>query len=327
MSLSPSVLTALEAQVQTCGLANVRKAWENIYESYQDFHQQDSANIKPLNDTTKVVAYAATRMISTHGVLEKIMELIPSDAQISSLLDLGAGTGAGAFASLNLFPDIKELHLVDQSKAMLAMAQTLLKDSDAKVQLHVQNMTDLKELTPCDLVIISYALHEMEPEAQRTLLEKAWGLTKQYLVIAEPGTPYAFKHFVKNRSYLIKNGATVVAPCSHENLCPLGDSQKDWCHFSVRLARPYFYQQIKGGSKSYGDEKYTFGIFKKGAPLKTLGDPIIAHPRKSGGLMQLNICTAEGIKEIKITRKDKDAFKAARHLEWGDFWRSNDILD
>ena len=46
---------------------------------------------------------------------------------------------------------------------------------------------------------------------------------------------------------------------------------------------------------------------------------VIAHPRTSSGRISLKLCQSDGtVAERVVTRRDGEAFKIARRLDWGD---------
>ncbi|GGJ00311.1 rRNA methyltransferase [Alicyclobacillus cellulosilyticus] len=47
---------------------------------------------------------------------------------------------------------------------------------------------------------------------------------------------------------------------------------------------------------------------------------ILRHPQVRSGHIRLLVCTAEGLREAVVTRKDKAAFRRARDARWGDGW-------
>lgn len=50
-----------------------------------------------------------------------------------------------------------------------------------------------------------------------------------------------------------------VAPCSHEGMCPLALTGRDWCHFSQRVRRTPHRVYCKGSTKRFlEEEKFSF---------------------------------------------------------------------
>ena len=91
----------------------------------------------------------------------------------------------------------------------------------------------------------------------------------------------------------------------------------DWCHFAARLARSSTHRQAKGGTLGYEDEKFSYVIMSKNENGFS-GARILRHPIKNKGHVSLKLCTQEGLCERTISKKDKELYKKARKLEWGD---------
>ncbi len=83
-----------------------------------------------------------------------------------------------------------------------------------------------------------------------------WAKTNDTLLIVEPGTPSGYQRILDARAQLIKNGAHVIAPCPHDDACPL--VKPDWCHFSQRLQRSRVHKQLKSAELPYEDEKFIY---------------------------------------------------------------------
>src|SRR5262249_16909277 len=118
---------------------------------------------------------------------------------------------------------------------------------------------------------------------------------------------------------LIASAAEILAPCPHKHACPMATGG-DWCHFSQRLERTAQHRQLKGGALGYEDEKFSYVIAsRQDVPLES--GPIVRHPGRHSGHIQLTLCTSAGRLETKtITRSSKQAFRLARKAEWGDTW-------
>ena len=138
------------------------------------------------------------------------------------------------------------------------------------------------------------------------------------LVIIEPGTPSNFDLIARIRRDLIASGAHLVAPCPHEDECPMAIAN-DWCHFSVRLERTSEHRQMKGGALGYEDEKFSYLAFSK-QPLLRADSRIVRHPMTHSGYIRLTLCQPSGLQEKTVTRSHKETFRAARKAKWGDAW-------
>lgn len=124
------------------------------------------------------------------------------------------------------------------------------------------------------------------------------------------------------RRELIKIGAKVIAPCTHEEECKL--PKDDWCHSSCRIARTKIHKQLKDGVVPYEDEKFSYMAFSK-TPYKKAEIRVLRHPKIEPGKITLNICTKDDIKKIIVTKKDKQSFKLARKIKCGDKCLYNEI--
>ena len=181
---------------------------------------------------------------------------------------------------------------------------------------------DLRNELHCsahDLVVISYALGELPPSAAAALLSQAWSCATKFLVIIEPGTMRGFGVVNVVRSALIAAKAHILAPCPHQDVCPMARTD-DWCHFSQRLERTSQHRQLKGGALAYEDEKFSYIIAsrQRSAPV---GSRIVRHPQKRSGHVQLTLCASHGIETRTVTRSQKQDYKLARKAEWGGAWK------
>lgn len=143
-----------------------------------------------------------------------------------------------------------------------------------------------------DLVIASYVLGEIASLKDRfTIVRQLWDLTRDVLVLVEPGTPHGANIISQVRSHILwmekrkcrkleaaskvaskdliteKIGAHVVAPCPHDGACPLDNTEK-YCHFVQRLERTTSqraYKRSKGVPlRGFEDEKFCYVAFRRG---------------------------------------------------------------
>ncbi|VAH17133.1 unnamed protein product [Triticum turgidum subsp. durum] len=200
---------------------------------------------------------------------------------------------------------IERVNLIEPSKEMQRAGQTLLDNLKGLPLIH--SYDSIQELNRSiekherrhDLVISSYALGEIPSLNDRiTIVRQLWDLTKDVLVLLEPGTPQGSKIISQMRSYilwmekrkcrksekstgaapskmksmvlqedLLKDGAFVVAPCPHDGRCPLENSDK-YCHFVQRLERTSsqrIYKRSKGVPlRGFEDEKFCYVALRRG---------------------------------------------------------------
>ena len=265
-------------------------------ESITDMYKKESGQGKRLvQDDDTTVTYAVVRMPATYGAVSSALNhtLEQFEGRLESLLDVGAGTCAATWATVEL-----------------------MKESNFNQYVNWIN-SDICSFTPhrkYDLVIASYSLNELSTKDRELVVKKLWDCTEKILLIVEPGTPVAFKQIKRARDILIEEGANVVAPCPSSKKCPI--MQDDWCHFSCRIARTKLHKLLKGGDAPYEDEKYSYVAFTR--DMIKSSDRILRHPIIESGRVTLKLCTEKGIVQKSITKKQKDQYKIARKAKCGD---------
>lgn len=271
------------------------------------------------------LAYAMVRMPATYAAvragLTQTINLLPSDFAPESILDVGAGPGTATWASLDAWPTVRGTAWIDRNAHLLALGRMLHTSPGApQVELAVTAggiASALGKAAAADVVLASYALTEIAPVQASALLARLWQLSGRLLVLVEPGTPDGFKRVLSYRGQLLALGAEIVAPCSHHDTCPLADAPR-WCHFGVRLPRTRDHLLIKNASVPYEDEKFIYLVAAKGFGPLTRGHRVLTTPRMSKTSVTLDLCAPGTVEMRVIARRDKDAYKAAKRIDWGD---------
>lgn len=271
------------------------------------------------------LAYLAARMPATYAAIRAALaaaaELCHAFAP-QTLLDVGAGPGTAMWAAADCWPGIAQATLLEASGAMRSWGERL---AQAAPVAHVtwragDAAVDLARVTPHDLVTLGYVLGEIDEAAQAALVERLWALTSGLLLIVEPGTPAGWTRILAARAALIAAGAHVVAPCPHARACPL--SPPDWCHFARRVARSRIHRLAKSADVPWEDEKFIY-IAAARAPAQAVDARVIAPPHAASGRVDLKLCRNDGTAAVqRITRRDGEAFRTVRRLDWGDAWAS-----
>ncbi|WP_424363033.1 small ribosomal subunit Rsm22 family protein [Methylocystis parvus] len=319
MSALPAGLAAaIAAQLERRPRKALAESAQRLSESYRARKPTTDA----IRDETDALAYALTRMPATHAAvaaaLERLAEEQPDFAP-KSLLDVGCGLGAAAYAATAVWPGIGPVEMVDRSRAFLTLAGTLAAGSGvspvAGATVTTADITRLPgTVEKADLVVLAYALTEIADADLAPLADALWARTDAALVLVEPGTPRDHERLMRLRACLIERGAAILAPCPHARPCPL--APPDWCHFSVRLPRSREHKLLKGADAPFEDEKFSYLVAARagvGAAAR-----ILAPARRGKAGLTLKLCETRGIREIFLPKRDKARYEENRRKDWGD---------
>ncbi len=270
---------------------------------------------KNLGNNEEHLAYIACRMPATFAacceVVRRMQEAMP-DFSPKSVLDVGSGPATAVLALIEQGILLERAHMVEQDAAFIPIAKRFLQNCIPDL---VWSEVPPKE--PCDLVISSYMLSELDEETQNKMVTNFMGGSSSCIVLIDTGTPHGYNTLMNARDTLIQQGYTIVAPCPHNKPCPL--KSPDWCHFSVRLARSRLHRQLKGAELGYEDEKFCYLIASKTATPARAADRILAHPLKRSGHMHVKLCTHTGeLRNEVISKKTQERYQRAKKLDWGD---------
>lgn len=296
----------LESLLDGYSLKELKNVASDIMEQYKNNSNKGNDLI---NSSLASKVYAVYRLPATYSAfgeaLKHTLELY--DQNIDSVIDVGAGSGSASLAASHLLSNIKSFTLLERNKYMMEIGKTLHNFDYINYDLSKDNL-DIK----ADLVISSYVLNELDQNLRINAINKMWDMTNKIMLIVEPGTPEGFNLIREIRDCLISIGAHVIAPCTHMGVC-----LNTWCHFSTRVSRSKLHKDIKGGDAPYEDEKYSYIAFSKSEVIPC-ENRILRHPQINPGFIELEVCSKDGFKKIKYSKKDKDLFKKARKSDAGD---------
>jgi len=308
--MTPSLTGAIALLLEGVSRKDLEQRAGRISAAYRD--GGTSAGIKSGADA---LAYLVTRAPATYAatraVFARMMEAMPGFYPLS-LLDVGAGPGTAAWAARDAWPSLGAMTLIEPNAMFRGLAARLLPEAEIVAG-------DLGMIKPrADLVAASYVLAELPEKAAAGTARDLWAAAAQMLVLVEPGTPVGFARIRAARAALIEAGGRVVAPCTHDNVCPMSGS--DWCHFSERLQRSRDHMIAKGARVPFEDERYAYVAVSR-VPVEHLAAARIVKPvmeAKPG--ITLPLCEGSGLRNQFVARRDKDAFRAARKKQWGDLF-------
>ena len=316
MEFPISARLAIEAQCAHIPQDKLRRAAEGLTARYKSESGQGKRLVTTAADT---LAYCAVRMPATFGAVSQVLLWTKArfSGEIHTLLDVGAGTGAGTWAAQAVFESLESAVCLEREDEMRALGRRIM--DEAGFPLPVSYIAgDMRTSLPdgqFDLVLASYALNELTEKDRASMLSALWARTGKLLVLVEPGTPAAFAQMRKSRETLVSLGANLAAPCAHADACALGED--DWCHFTTRIARSRLHKLLKDGDAPFEDEKFSYLAFSREEAPRAEAR-ILRHPKIEAGRIMLSLCTKAGIETRIVTKKDKDAFKKARKADCGD---------
>ena len=315
MSALPGFVSgALHAKLENVSRTDLKARAQRMSDSYRG-----GGTSAVIRSDLDALAYAIVRMPATYvavrAALAQTAQSVP-DFGPRTLLDVGAGPGTATWAACDAWPSLERATLIDDNPHLLALAQAMQASLDISAQRSAMAAA-LPDAASADVVLASYVLTELPDASLRATLDRLWDKAERLLVIVEPGTPNGFKRILACRDALIARGAQIVAPCSHEGGCPLADGPR-WCHFSARVPRSRDHLLVKDANVPFEDEKFSYLVAGKGFPPLDRGRRILATPKVDKSAVTLTVCTPDVPEQRRVARGDKDAYRAAKRLDWGD---------
>ena len=263
-----------------------------------------------------LAAYLAVRTPATFAAVSTVLHEVAKrapDFAPRSMADIGAGPGTASFAAAAHFPSLQLTTMIEADERFAKLAEELAHGLPFTAKVHRQSLLD--EAPRADLVIAAYVLAELPVDAAAKAALHLWQASAGALVLVEPGTPQGFARIKACRSALLKAGAAIIGPCTHEAACPM--TEGDWCHFKTRLARRREHMHAKGATVPFEDEAYAWlGVAR--FPVQSAQARILAPPEGSKVGVTLRLCSAAGLQDEVIASRDKATYKRARKLKWGD---------
>lgn len=312
-SLAPTLRAALDDELAGRPRAALAEATARLSERYR---RGGAASEPILTGPADVAAYAAYRMPATYAACERALTLAAQSFAdpIESVVDLGGGTGAAAWAASAVW-EPSSVRVLDQVDAALECGARLAADV---LPMTFSHWRVGAAVPAADLVTVSFVLSELSVAQRDSLVDAAAGAAAKAVFVIEPGTPGGHERILAARQRLVAAGWTIAAPCPQSGECPV--RQPDWCHFAARVERSALHRQIKGGDLSYEDEKFSF-VFAVRSASAPAAARILRHPLKRKGFVDLTVCDADGEAGRRVvTKKQGQAYKQARDARWGDAW-------
>ncbi len=303
----------------------IAKHVEILHKKYT--HRDPNQQQKIVKDMHDVLAYLVLRSSATFaqiiGTLNQIKELSP-DWQPQSLLDIGSGPGTAIWASKEIWPSIQTATCVDQEKNFLSISQEIIQKAGIEISMTPVFATVDKYIPnnkKYDLVIISNTLNELSPAQQQATINKAISQCSGILVIIEPGTP-AGCNTIQKIGQNIPELMNIFAPYIQNSFVK---NKETWIHFSQKFIRTDYLrrarQQMRESelmASDWEEAKFSYIAFSTFEPTLQINSRLIGQPIKAKGYIEIPLLTKDEIKLTKILKRNKDEYKKAKELRWGE---------
>ena len=96
----------------------------------------------------------------------------------------------------------------------------------------------------------------------------------------------------------------------------------DWCHFTVRLNRSRVHRLSKSADLNFEDEKFCYLLLSKDPTIRA-DSRIVKKPIHRSGHVIFDVCEAGDLKRVIVGRKQKNIYKTATKLSWGELLPKN----
>lgn len=326
ISLPAPLESAIAQALRSMPSAQWMTAARRLSEHYRAERSDDEPlpTPRPLFRPQDALGYAALVLPAAYaqisGAIAASASRLPPTFSPTSLLDLGSGPGTALWAAVEQWPSLTTLHAWEREPAFLDLARRLASASDNPALQHAEwrQVTlsgPLPQHTPnYDLIIIGHVLNEMPEPTRQALVASAWEQCTGLLLIVEPGTSAAFPVVRAARDQLLQLGAHTIAPCAHDNPCPL---QNDWCHFPQRLNRPAFQRRAKEATAGWEEAKFSYAAMARFPPDTPIWGRLIHQPQINKAGVELIVSAQEGIVRPRVSKRDRFLYRQTTDLKWG----------
>lgn len=143
------------------------------------------------------------------------------------VLDWGCGSGVAGRRVLAEYPSLRMLEVYDHSRLAVSFAAQKAKHDFPDVE--VRPLGSPPDQARGALLILSHVCNELDSRAETRLMTLVSSAAAVLWI--EPGTHQMGRRLQGYRERC-KDSFDVVAPCSHQDACPLlqAGRERDWCH-------------------------------------------------------------------------------------------------
>lgn len=264
------------------------------------FNQDRDKLVQYGKDARLVSAYTAFYALTNIPKLEETLKWFPQDVLQSwsdiELIDVGAGPGTMSLAWMSLFPETKEIYVIEQSTLMKEQAAKIFKAiyPDVKLRFQGGQKSDKKRIA-----LFGHSLNEMGVELGMRFIRD---LNPDYILFIEPGMLSVFPQMLAVRDELIKSGHKVLFPCLGQGSCPLKENPSDWCHQYLHVKQnPEVERLTQLASKDRRHLPITVHLYAKDQKIEIQSNTarVFRSLPETKFSMEMQVCFPEGHLELK----------------------------
>jgi len=277
--------------------------------------------------------------------LERAGRLPPGDAPLRAV-DLGAGYGALSLGMLLHRAARGErgpvsLLVIDQDAEALETLAELIEElrqdellpAEVEVQTRTASLSSPPSLDPpLDLVMAGGLINELPRRTEEDLVRAALAALAPHGValLQEPALRHTSRRLHRLRDSLLASGAaTVLAPCTHANPCPMLEGERDWCHERRPWLPPPMLRQL-ASSTGLRRRDLRFAYLALGAPGapslpgREQASRVVSAPLGGKGRLELMLCSDQGRRRVVLLKRHLGPTNRAfsrldrGHLAWVD---------
>ncbi len=340
LSLPYQLEAAIEGVLHNVPASKWKSAAKALSERYRTSRTGKESSLARGFD--EALGYAAIILPAAYAQLSGAMAAVQRRVpgwQPLSMLDIGSGPGTALWAATEQWPTLQKLTAWEREPAFIELGRQLAQASarQALTATNWQRVTLDKKLVDgqqmantiekqlagqvesYDLIVFGHVLNELPETLRKDIVALAWQRCSGVLLIVEPGTSAAFPIVKAMRDSLLDLDARTLAPCPHDRPCPLLD---DWCHFPQRLERPAFQRRAKEASASWEESKFSYAAMARFPADAAIWGRLIHQPHKQKNMVSLTVSSTDGIVEVQIPKKQREAFRQASDYDWGEVLQS-----
>lgn len=228
------------------------------------------------------------------------------------VFDWGCGSGIAARRTIGFFgaDNFDSLTVWDHSPLAADFAAEAATRAFPGLAVAQATPGLLASREPLGLLLLSHVLNELPPDALDTL--RVLAACADEILWVEPGTHDVGRALAAQRELLRATGFRVIAPCTHEQECPLfaAGRERDWCHFFAPPPPAIFADSdwVKFGQRAGIDLRslpYSFLALDRHRPMATPPDAsrVIGRPEHFKPYARLLNCDATGLAELELPKR------------------------